>query len=319
MKRKPSEFAVNSFASMMSVLQYDDLDMISSQNIFNEDYPCHIYMICRRPRVIIVPEMFQSVDDSLSLTFNIQKKDGFEKREVKVNNPFGTDQALIETKYPYNTFVLKCKGDEIIIKSASLLQNFPRHHFEGDFLDLEVLYIGQSYGIDGARTAPDRLKKHETLQAIYAEALQKNPDQEIWLLLLSFEQIGISMFDGRTKFSEDEIEKDKPRAFEFFKAFSNGGITEQQFINFTEAALIRYFRPPFNKEYKDTFPSPAHKTYKECYDLDINSVCFELGTIDSINIMIYSDQIEKCPIHFGNFLLHSKEERVSMFDFSNFY
>ena len=154
MKRKPSEFAVNSFASMMSVLQYDDLDMISSQNIFNEDYPCHIYMICRRPRVIIVPEMFQSVDDSLSLTFNIQKKDGFEKREVKVNNPFGTDQALIETKYPYNTFVLKCKGDEIIIKSASLLQNFPRHHFEGDFLVVfDVLDdIGQHRGVgDGGR------------------------------------------------------------------------------------------------------------------------------------------------------------------------
>src|SRR4030042_2415983 len=152
MKLKPSEFAVNSYSSMMAVLQSDDLDLISSQNIFNEDYPCHIYMICRRPRIILDIKKFQSNGDSLDFVFKIQNKDGFESLELKVNNPFGTELAEIDSEYPYNKFLLRSSGGEIIIKTASLLQNLQREHFEGNFLDLEILYIGQSYGVDGART-----------------------------------------------------------------------------------------------------------------------------------------------------------------------
>ncbi len=317
MKRKPTEFAVNSFASMMNVMQFDDLDMISSMNVFNEQYPCHIYMICRRPRVIIDVEKFKFNGDNIDLSFKIQNKDKFDSLDLTLTNPFGTDDVKIESEYPYNKFSFISNERTIVAKTAVLLQNLPRHQFHGDFLDLEILYIGQSYGVDGARTAPERLKRHETLQAIYAESLNKNPDQEIWLMLLSFEQIGLTMFDGRTKFTDAEREEDKPRAVNFFQTIWNGGITEQQFINFTEAALIRFFRPIYNKEYKDTFPNPAHKTYVECYDLDVNSVCLELGTMDSVNAMVYTDTIKKAPIHFGDFLLHNKAERKSMFDFSD--
>ncbi len=315
MNRKPSEFAINSFATIMSVLQYDELDFISSLNLFNDRYPCHIYMICRRPRVSIEPEKFKSNEEFIDLSFKIHNKDKFDLLELTVTNPFAPDLVELVTEYPYNTFILKSNDRSIKTKTVSFLQNIPSYAIGGQFLDLEILYIGQSYGVDGARTAPERLKKHETLQAIYAEALNKNPDQEIWLFLLSFDQVGITMFDGRTKFTDEEFEKDEPRAKKFFNTIWNGGITEQQFINFTEAALIRYFQPPYNKEYKNTFPNPAHKTYIECYDLDVNSVCIEIGTSDAVNVMVYSETIERAPTHFGDFLLHNKNERKSMFDF----
>jgi hypothetical protein len=319
MKRKPSEFAVNSFASMISVLQSDDLDLITSQKFFNEHNPCHIYMICRRPRIIIEPNKFKCNNDSFDMYFKIQKKEKFEEFYLKINNPRKPELVEIESYYPFNSFKLKSKDDTLSAKTATFLQTLPRYEFNGDFLDLEILYIGQSYGVEGARTAPDRLKKHETLQAIYAEALNKNPDQEIWLILLSFQQLGITMLNGRTPFTEQEIEEDKSRLVDFFKTMSGGGITEQQFINFTEAALIQYFKPSYNKEYKDTFPNPAHKTYLECYDLDINSVCLELGTMESVNVMVYSEFVERNPIHMADFLLHNKRDRMSMFDFSNFF
>ena len=44
-----------------------------------------------------------------------------------------------------------------------------------DDLDLEVLYVGQAYGPDGRRSASERLAKHETLQAIYGEAVRRSP------------------------------------------------------------------------------------------------------------------------------------------------
>jgi hypothetical protein len=316
MKRKPTEFAVNSYASMMTVTQYDDLDLLKEYNPFDQNNPCHIYAICRRPRFRIVKDKFECNGESLKMDFKIQYQDDFSDLELEIQNPFGNEKVEIESEYPYSTFHFVTERGKIKAKTASFLHGLPRHTYNGDFLDLEVLYIGQSYGVEGARTAPERLKKHETLQAIYAEALGKNPDQEIWLMLFSFSQLGLTMFDGRTKFSEEEREQDKGRATEFFHKFATGGLTEQQFINFTEAALIRYFKPRYNKDYVNIFPNPAHTTYTECYDLDINSVAIELGTMDSVNIMLYSESVKREIIHFGQFLLHDKKERMSMFDFS---
>ena len=183
-----------------------------------------------------------------------------------------------------------------------------------DFLDLKVLYIGQSYGVEGARTAPDRLKSHSTLQGIYAEAITNNPDSEIWLALASFNQINITMIDGRTKFSKEELAADDERRPKIIDKLNWEGINEQQKINFTEAALIKYFQPKYNVVYKNSFPNPAHKTYLECYELDINSVAIEMQTAEMINCCMYSDIIEKAPCHLHHFLLNSEEDRKSMFD-----
>lgn len=76
---------------------------------------------------------------------------------------------------------------------------------------------------------------------------------------------------------------------------------------------IKYFQPPYNKIYKDTFPNPAHKTYSECYELDINSICIEMHTLDMINCRMFSEKVEKSHSHYETYLLHSKEKRKSIF------
>jgi hypothetical protein len=124
------------------------------------------------------------------------------------------------------------------------------------------------------------------------------------------------MFDGRTKFSDQEKAKDKKRFQHVYSTLMGEGINEQQKINFTEAALIRYFEPPYNKIYKDTFPNPAHSTYSQCYELDINSICIELQTSELVNCQFFSSTIPKAPWHMKDFQLHSKAERRSMFDFA---
>ena len=90
-------------------------------------------------------------------------------------------------------------------------------------------------------------------------------------------------------------------------------MTEQQRINFIEAALIKYFQPPYNKIYKDSFPNPAHSTYSECYDIDLNMVCIEMQT-ESVGLRLWSESVEPHWEHFCVFPLHSREDRVYMFE-----
>lgn len=314
-KKHPSEFAINMYLDKMMVLQQSELKLVSEYNYFDEDSPCHIYFVCRRPRVIIDPEKFKATKETISILFKIQQKDTYIDFPLDFENPFKDPSITIASDYPYSTFQFK-RDDEILLnaKTAVFLQTFERYYTKADFLDLEILYIGQSYGVDGARTAPDRLKSHSTLQGIYSTAIEKNPDSEIWLMLASFQQLNIMVMDGSTKFSDEEIELDKERFIGLHNKLNYEGINEQQKINFTEAALIRYFEPQYNIEYKNSFPNPAHKTYAECYELDINSIAIELETEEKANFKLFSQKIKPNWLHIKTFLLHSKEDRKDMFE-----
>lgn len=310
-KRLPTEFAINMNLNKMMILQQPELKSVNDFNYFDEDSPCHLYFICKRPRLTIDPEKFEVTKKYIKLVFNIQRKNEFEVKEYKFDNTFDRDDIKIKSEYPNNIFQLYTE-EEILVdaKVAPFLQSL----ISGDFLDLEVLYIGQSYGVEGARTAPDRLMSHSTLQGIYSEAIINNPDSEIYLVLASFAQINIMMLDGRTKFTDEELSEDAIRRPKVNDKLNWEGVSEQQKINFTEASLIKYFQPKYNKVYKDSFPNPAHKTYSECYELDINAVCIELQTYEMINCCMYSDSVKSAPWHMQKFLLNSEEDRKSMFE-----
>lgn len=315
-QKKPNEFAINMNLTKMMILQQPELSFVHEFHFFDEYSPCHLYFIGKRPRVLIVKESLKIHEDFFELTFKIQKKDNFEEFTVKSPNIFATDDVKLEASYPYNSFEIFDGGELLFkIKTVVFVQSLRNQEYNTDFLDLEILYIGQSYGVEGSRTAPDRLISHSTLQGIYSEAISNNPDSEIWIALASFDQVNIWAFDGTTRFTKDERDNDRDRFFYIYEKLNFHGINEQQKINFTEAALIKYFQPPYNKIYKDSFPNPAHSTYSECYELDINSICIELQTSDLVNCMFFSETVEKAPVHLKAFQLHSNSERRSMFDF----
>jgi len=314
-KRLPTEFAIVMNLHKMMILQQSELPNVNSHNYFDEYSPCHLYFVCKRPRITINPEKFIVNEENLFLTFQVHKKGEITEHQMEFRNNLGTTEIKLESEYPNNKFKLVTeKGVWLDAKVSTFLQYHRHLPFDSEFLDLEILYIGQSYGVDGARTAPDRLKSHSTLQGIYSEAIANNPDCEIWLALASFVQVNIMMMDGRTKFTEDELDEDGPRAIAVSNKLNWEGINEQQKINFTEAALIRYFQPTYNKIYKESFPNPAHKTYSECYELDINSICIEMHTSEMINCRMYSENTERSPFHMKDFLLQSKDDRKSIFE-----
>ncbi len=111
----------------------------------------------------------------------------------------GLAQQIVEmlSQYPFSEFEIKGADGTHLSggKSSLLLASACPSMFE--YFDFEVLYIGQSYGVEGSRTAPERLASHSTLQGIYAEAQRRTPDQEIWITLVSFEEWLLATFDGR--------------------------------------------------------------------------------------------------------------------------
>ncbi len=302
-----SEFGLNMVNMNRVILQQGDFSQLDGT-----DFEPHIYFVMRRPKITLIPESVIFTNSTVSGRFNKQIRDTYIEIPFSVPNNLDTSNVVLTCEFPYTNFAISDGQGNVISsgKSADLLASFGCEFAE--HLDLEILYIGQSYGADGDRTATERLQSHSTLQGIYSEAINSSPDQDIWLFLSEFAPQGITVFDGRSKNYETTIEEDTDHIVDVLE----NPVTEQQQINFAEAALIKYFQPSYNEKFKSTFPSPAHSSYSECYDIDLNSLIVEITTEDLMS-RFWSEEVEPKWNHFCKFELHSRDERMSMFDFDS--
>ncbi len=316
-----TEYSINMYLSRYQILQQQDLKFFAEQTI-SENFLCNIYFILKRPRIIINPGYLKNTDDYVELEFKIQVQNDFVSRFIQIQKIEGKDAIDLKSEYPYKYFEIEFEnGFKIISQAGVFLDNVQAFLNDNDpLLDYEVLYIGQSYGEDDKRTVIDRLPSHSTLQAIYSEALNKYPDSEIWLMLAAFNQKNITDVDGRINIKESNEYEDDKRFNKFINPLEMK-ISKNQIVNFTEAALIQTFKPQFNKDFKNTFPSPVHKSYSECYDLDINGIIVEMDLSEK-NRWLYSAEKPRGDIRNNLFkywqseLFHfiNKEDRYKIFN-----
>jgi hypothetical protein len=306
-----SEFAVNMQANQVLVLLPTYLEQLSDE-YFKPPYQCHIYGIARRPRVMFDPESLVITPQAIRGTVVAQRRGKPEKYDFEVQNHPTDPVVKCECEYPYSDFrFFDAKGE--VVMEGPVIQYLTMAGVGGvypELVDLEMLYIGQAYGKEGSRTAPQRLSSHETLQKILAEAIQRSPDMQIWVALFSFAEMLIASFDGRAGVYDKSEEEDVAHMWNVLGT----RITEAQRINYGEAALIRYFQPPYSTEFKNTFPSASHSSYAECYKLDLNSVTVEIDC-HRVGAKFWSPAVPPQWVHLISYPLHSEEERRSMFDF----
>mgnify|MGYP003378745678 CR=1 FL=1 len=157
------------------------------------------------------------------------------------------------------------------------------------------------------RQAQDRLQSHSTLQAIHAEALARSPDMDVWLVLVAFEDPYIITAMDPTRPTQTTDAEDDAHIEQVLST----DISLQQEVNLTEAILIRYFDAQYNTMFRHSFPNPAHATYRECYDLDFNSVSVEIETTD-IGSRLWSARVAPAWLHIPPFPLHSASETAEM-------
>ena len=88
--------------------------------------------------------------------------------------------------------------------------------------------------------------------------------------------------------------------------------TEAERVSLFEAALIRYFAPEFNKEFKDSFPSTNLKILQDCYDKDFLAITAEI-CFDEFPYILYSEAVPKKNYHIITYDLHEDEQRKVFF------
>lgn len=301
-----TEFGLNTYADYLFLTQQDSLEALEEGVL--QQVPCYVYVIGRKPRVTLDPGSFHMDEKWVRGCLKFQRGDSFEYRNFALLNQLGKSNLRLDCPYPHTEYSLHDEQNKKIsyVKAGILAHAFPEMT---EFCNLEVLYVGQAYGSQGERQATERLQSHSTLQKIYCEVMRRTPDQEVWLLLLNFEMSLQILFNGNIKDFQTSDEEDDEHIMQVLTT----GITEQQAINFTEAALIRYFEPEYNKTFKDTFPNPAHKTYSECYELDINSVVVTIET-DNLGCMLWSSKQSPRMTHIAVYPLHSQLERRCLLD-----
>jgi hypothetical protein len=250
---------------------------------------CHIYLIGYTPRINLVDA--EQKDRNLRLSFEVQSV----RHVVSYMLPEGVS--------------LRAEGDLWYLSDSSGGRYWPngiemqsRLAATTDAINFEVKYVGQAYGQDGSRNAIDRLLKHETLQKI---ALKGVPEgYRLTLLLLAIEPnnqliTSINPFAKNTQEGGTRIQQGLNKLF---------NTTEEERISLYEAALIRYFYPEFNKEFKDSFPSTNLKILRNCYDKDFSAVVAEI-CIDDLPFRLWSSAVEPKLRHIAKHDLHKSEDR----------
>ncbi len=305
MKRRKylSEFGLNVFTSHKTIIPVEHL------NIINDGHDYHIYSIMSCPKVRYVKDSFNVSKECISLTLEKQIKDSVETIEIQrlvLDGNLDHTKLSLDCSYPYNNLNVEINDNKWLsifgwglnsnkfsLEAQGVLNSFgPTRNWE-----FEILYIGQAFGKDGERIATDRLKSHSTLQKILTDYYSSHPDKQIYIFLFEFTPKLQMSFDGLTGiYTATQEEEDS-----HFNDVMTNPLKYNQVINITEAAMINYFKPPYNVNFVESFPNEEHKGYNQYYDLDYNSLIVEID------------------LEFdGNFYvqLYSKTNRInSSFDF----
>nr|WP_154892902.1 hypothetical protein [Paenibacillus xylanexedens] len=232
-------------------------------------------------------------------------------KDVGIQIP--VEDTILKVSFEKNDQYIIIEGlNELLFKGhASLvLQGYcAQHGLDLSILDLEVLYIGRSFGHKTSRNVFDRLNHHETVQKIYSE---KSWDSDIWMTAWKFTPNSIAIFDPNDSsdalrnYIHDLVESKKNET-KFLQ------ISDKQNIAVAEAALINYFKPIYNVNFIDNFPSPSHE-YKECYELDLDYVIVELDT-SGVGFRLWSRTVEVEKEHMISYTFDSKQEFENLFNF----
>jgi len=113
------------------------------------------------------------------------------------------------------------------------------------YLDTEIVYIGQAFRENGERLPAEELMSDSTLLKVEEAILHDYPEKDLALLLLEFKSQLLEEIDSEDEdlIQLQELTKKPPLEL------------NNQILDATEAALINYFKPEYNKKLNDKFPN----------------------------------------------------------------
>lgn len=306
MKRKYlTEFCLHVVQSNALLLFPTDLKVYE----FNQNANYHIYMIHKIPKIFVKKDSIKTIREGIFLELCLQKKDEIETYPVRfsIDNEIDHTQLNLKCDYPYNKLTIFKDGEvDLIIRSFILYNKLVNRE-----LDLEILYIGQSFGNEGERKAYHRLGSHSTLQKVLSDISMDEPDKDVILSLWEFDDLRLlTTMDGISKDYMTTDEEDTEHLMQVLSHENNF----KQVINITEAALINYFKPYYNEKFVDNFPTSEHQSYQDYYHLDFSELCIEIFP-DEMNVELFSEESKYNIWECIKYKLDvTNKERKGMFD-----
>lgn len=309
-----SEFAVSLFTSGWLAAPSDQLasdgEMPPAEKSISEQ--CHIYLICRKPSFAYDSNTFSF--DGKSVSGHLIYKVRGEQRRIAFETPFELYDGGKSVKlapYPHREFeTFDANGGPVRYYPAYMMLRTLEVSgavIPNELRSYQVLYVGQAYA-DGRRNAFDRIKSHATMQRILADTHYQFPDDQIWILAFVYEPyITMMMFDGRSTSAIRGPEDDAR-----FVDIQKNPLSKREQICLAEAGLIRYFQPPYNKIYRDSFPSSDLGVLRGCYERDFSGLAVEIDTSE-LGWSLYSESVRPSDHHLAKFDLFEKDERLSFF------
>lgn len=88
--------------------------------------------------------------------------------------------------------------------------------------------------------------------------------------------------------------------------------TEIERISLYEAGLIRYFKPEYNIEFANSFPSRRLKLLNRLYQKDISNLVCEI-CFEELSYNLSSSSVDAKKYHIAMHNLHKKEDRDIFF------
>jgi len=334
-RKYSTEFGLNVFTSYKTIIPVEHLDKV------RDDARYHLYCILGTPRTFFDVQSLKIDNDGIECNIkqiinNVESSYSIQKFRILP----GIDHTKININlnYPYDKLKFNIPSDvfdEYYDKYKSVLgvpKKALQHNLSFPFdahilmnehlrekwlpLNMEVLYVGKSYGKNGTRLAQERLSSHSTLQKILTDYYSNHQDKRIFILLLEITPLLNTSMDGiSTKFEKSEEEDE-----EHFNKVLNNLPVYDQVINITEAAIINYFKPHYNEKFIDNFPLGSHQSYRQYYDLDYNALTVEvdLEFDDSPQIQLITENNKiTCPWDFIEYTLFNNPDRKNMYDIFN--
>ncbi|WP_214805955.1 MULTISPECIES: hypothetical protein [unclassified Exiguobacterium] len=269
----------------------------------------HLYMICRIPYISFVKDSLEVTTGYMKFSIKVEKEEGdfsYIDYKIKRDNEAESNYDSFELDESLRTIVIK--------KGETTLHIRPTYFYPKEdskiLLPTEILYVGQSYGNEGERSAVSRLSGHETLQKIVQEHSFNRNFGDIAVILIEPEAKIVSMTNPWIP-SQVTGKNNELHEKEVYETMSEESY--KSVVNITEAAWIRYFRPYYNEKFKQIFPNIKHTSYKTYYDLDFGSVMVDLD-FGCIGLEAYNEHIAPINHPIAEFPFHSSEDRKNMFD-----
>jgi hypothetical protein len=258
-----------------------------SEDLIERLAKCHLYMICKRPRLSLVPNTISWNAKSISLKVSCALNGVIHKGDVRVERPPELRDATAFSASPFPHRKLQALDEEGKVIGEMQLANYA-HMIDSlpSFAKrLEVLYVGKGL----AANTQDRLKNHGTLQKVLAAINSDDPDSEVFAL--------VYRFDHRR--SVGGLVTDKAVVTDFLRRNSNRYVpTLDDQVSLIEAATISYFKTTKYNSHYINFPSADTDAARRAREFGTAYIAIQIDNENIGGVQIYSQLVEPLATHY---------------------